>query len=91
MHHRPQPEASGACLRDQQFNEPHCLHLAQAPICIGDDARRPFVKNRQFRAGHNLAVLDRLHIIRYAHHTVRVVALEIRINETGSNQLGLVG
>ena len=42
-------------------------------------------------ARHDFAVLDRLHVIRHAHHAVRVVALQVRIDEAGRDEPGLCG
>ena len=60
-------------------------------LAIGDDSRRAFVENRQFLAGDDLALLDRLHVIRNPHHAVRVVALQVGIDEAGRDEAGFVG
>ena len=92
VRHRAQAQAASVRLRGQQLDQPQRLHLAEAPVGVGDDPRRA-LRSRigQLAARHDLAVFDRLHVIRNPHHAVRVVALEVGIDQAGRDELGFFG
>ena len=91
VHHGSQAEPPCPGLLGQLFDHSLRLHLADAPVRIGHDARRAVVQDGEFRPRHDLAILDRLHVVRHAHHAMRVVALQIRIDEAGSDEFGVSG
>ena len=89
--HRADPHPFVVGLGRQHFQEPHRLHLAEAPVGIGDDPRRPLVEHRQLLARRDFAVLDRLDVIRNPHHAMRVIAPQVRLNQAFADDLSLVG
>ena len=90
MRHRSQAQTTAACLIDQPLDQPHRLHLPQAPVAVGDNSRRPFIQNRQLGAGHDLTILDCLDVVRHSHDAVRVVTFQVGIDQARRNKRCLV-